>query len=200
MGQGISTASAEPFGTIKTLCSNYTFCSVLALNFYMTTSSRQSETNSLKICITQLQTSGEAKSWNQNKAEHVNPAVLVMQNKVKMQMSFEHTMFLSLGPQFILYFSLPCGNILKKAGHIILNTHFLVIDLEVKGISVCSCPSWPENPTSFSKTEYHKSASNNCTVKIQYLTLFLFCTCTCFRQANKGSTLNLQWHYGKVKP
>lgn len=120
----------------------YTFCSVLALNFYMTTSSRQSETNSLKICITQLQTSGEAKSWNQNKAQHVNPAVLVIQNKVKMQMSFEHTMFLFLGPQFILYFSFSCGNILKKAGHSILRTHCLAKDLEVKGISVCS---WPEN-------------------------------------------------------
>lgn len=127
MGQGISTASAEPFGTIKTFCSNYTFCTVLALNLYTTTSSRQSETNSLKICITQLQTSGEAKSWNQNKAEHVNPAVPVIQNKIKMQMSFEHTMFLPLGPHFILYFSLPCVNILKKAGHSTLKTHCLVI-------------------------------------------------------------------------
>lgn len=121
------------------------FCSVLALNLYTTISSRQSETNRLKICIIQLQISGEAKSWNQNKAEHVNPAVLVIQNKVKMQMSFEHTIFLSLGPQFILYFSLPCGNILKKAGHSILKTQCLVIHLEVKGFSVCSCPSWPEN-------------------------------------------------------
>lgn len=68
----------------------------------MTTSSRQSETNSLNICITQLQTFGEAKSWNQNKAEYVNPAVLMIQNKVKMQMSFEHIVFLSLGPKFIL--------------------------------------------------------------------------------------------------
>lgn len=145
MGKSISTASAQPFGTIKTLCSNYTFCTVLALNLYMTTSSRQWETNSLKICITQLQTSGEAESWNQNKAENVNPAVPVIQNKVKMQINFEHTIFLSLGSQFIIYFSLPCGYILKKPGHNILKAHCLMIVLEVKSFSVCSCPPWPEN-------------------------------------------------------
>lgn len=67
---------------------------------------------------------------------------------------------------------------------------------------MCSCPLWPENlwPHIFSKKESHKSVSNNCTVKVQNLTLFLFCTCTCFRQAYKRITLNLQWHYGRVKP
>lgn len=126
MGQGIFTSSAEPFGTNENLCSNYTFRTVLASNLY-TTSFRQSETNSLKICITQLQTSGEAKSWNQNRAEHVNPAVHVTLHKAKMQMSSARSVFLSLGPHFILSSSLPSGNILGKAGHSTLKIQCLLI-------------------------------------------------------------------------
>lgn len=56
------------------------------------------------------------------------------------------------------------------------------------------------NLVSLPKVESHKSVSNNYTVKVRDSSPLLFCTSTCFRQAYKGITLNLQWHYGRVKP
>lgn len=129
-------------------------------------------------------------------------------HKAKMQMSSARSMFLSLGPHFILSSSLPSGNILEKDGHSTLKIQCPIISDRFGSVFFffqCGLPysvAW-ELVTPFlfpNLSPSHKSVSNNYTVKVHDSSLLLFCTRACLRQAYKGITLNLQWHYGRVKP